>query len=87
MKKIALLLPLMALLGSCTTTFAGTVFLVTFKDIVYYVLAAVFIALILAYRAQQHQKRTFWIWFVVNLLLTPLAGFIYLLVGLSRRMK
>jgi uncharacterized membrane protein HdeD (DUF308 family) len=74
------------LLQSCTTTFMGSVFIISFGDIVMYVMLAFLIAGIIALRSSvAKRRRNFWIWFIVSLLLTPLTGFIYLLITFTRR--
>jgi len=80
---IALLIPLVVFSG-CTTTFAGTVLVLTFRDILLYVFMAFIIAVLIALKSE-HEKRAFWIWFIASLLLTPLAGIIYFLVLFSRK--
>jgi len=72
------------LLAGCTTTFAGTVLVLTFRDIMLYVFMAFIIAVLIALKSE-HEKRAFWIWFILSLLLTPLAGIIYFLILFSRK--
>jgi hypothetical protein len=73
------------LLNSCTSTFAGTLLVVTFKDIIYYIIFAFIFALLIGLKSE-NEKKSFWLWFVLNLLLTPLCGFIYLLIKISKRL-
>jgi hypothetical protein len=72
-------------LSGCTTTFFGSVIILTFRDILLYIAIAFFIALLIAIRSSANSRRAFWIWFILSLILTPLAGFIYLLIGFSKR--
>ncbi|MCW3104986.1 MAG: hypothetical protein JWO09_3426 [Bacteroidetes bacterium] len=74
------------LLQGCTTTFMGSVFVLGFRDILLYVMLAFVFAVLIALKSNYENRRTnFWIWFIVGLILTPLAGFIYLLITLTRR--
>jgi hypothetical protein len=67
-------------LTSCTSTFMGSVFVFTFTDIVYYVLIALAIAFLIGSYSNDNFKKNFLIWFILNLILTPLPGLIYLLI-------
>jgi uncharacterized membrane protein len=83
MKKLSpafTLLLFTVLLSGCTHTFMGSVFVFTFRDIVLYVMMAFILAILISFKASGKQKRLFWIWFILSLLLTPLSGFIYLLI-------
>lgn len=71
---------LLVLFSSCTSTFMGSVFVFTFSDIVYYIFIGLFIALVIGMLSKENFRKNFWIWFFVNIILTPLPGFIYLLV-------
>ena len=70
-------------LGGCTSTFGGTVLLLNFKDIIYYVLISFILALFIGLKSE-NEKKAFWLWFILNLVLTPLSGFIYLLIKISK---
>lgn len=89
MKKYSflLLLAVMAIaLQGCTTTFMGSVLVLGFRDILLYVMLAFVFAVLIALKSNYEKRRTnFWIWFVVGLVLTPLAGFIYLLITLTKK--
>lgn len=74
------LLLLSILLSSCTSTFMGSVFVYTFSDIIYYVFIAFLIALVIGMLSRENFRKNFWIWFLLNIVLTPLPGFIFLLV-------
>jgi hypothetical protein len=69
----------------CTTTFMGTVLVLGFRDIIYYVMIAFVLAVLISLTGSGEGRKTFWIWFLLSLLLTPLAGFIYLLVQFTRK--
>ncbi|MBA3970693.1 MAG: hypothetical protein H0X46_00845 [Bacteroidetes bacterium] len=75
----------MLFLTGCTTSFMGTVLVISFGDIIFYVFIAFIIALAISFKSYANRKRAFWIWFILSLLLTPLAGFIYLLILYSMR--
>lgn len=71
---------LVVLLTSCTSTFMGSVFIFTLSDIVYYIFIGLFIALVIGMLSKENFRKNFWIWFILNIILTPLPGLIYLLV-------
>ena len=75
---------ILLLLSACTTTFAGTVLVIGFRDIITYVIFAFILALIIGLKSE-NEKKSFWIWFILNLLVTPLVGFIYLLIKISKK--
>lgn len=85
------LLPAVAFLSllfsGCTTTFFGTVVIITFRDILLYVVLALLISFITSVYSHGNKKVVFWICFILSLVLTPLAGLIYLLILLSKREK
>ncbi len=58
----------------------GSVFVYTFSDLIYYVFIAFLIALVIGMLSRENFRKNFWIWFILNIILTPLPGFIYLLV-------
>jgi hypothetical protein len=75
-------------LQSCTNTFMGSVLVLNFRDIILYVALAFGFSIIIAFMVSAEKRRSaFWLWFVLSLLLTPLAGFIYMLIRLSKRNK
>ncbi len=76
------------LLSGCTTTFRGSLFVITIGDIILYVFLAFILAFIIAFRSRA-EKRTFnfWLWFILGLVLTPLSSFIYLLILFSRKKR
>ena len=83
-KHLLLFLFSIALLGtSCTTTFAGTVLVLSFRDILFYVLLAFVFAILLGLQSVDKRK-TFWLWFVLGVLLTPLTSFVALLIKISK---
>ncbi|MES2590931.1 MAG: hypothetical protein V4608_03515 [Bacteroidota bacterium] len=83
---LIILLWFTTLLTGCTTTFAGSVFVVRFGDIVFYVAIAFMFAVLIALVSRQEKRRhTFWLWLFLNLLLTPLPGFIYLLIKITKK--
>lgn|GEM_PF-2938853 len=78
-------LPALFLQG-CSTTFGGSVFVISLGDIILYVVLALMLAIIIGLRAGFARRRSaFWTWFILSLLLTPLAGLIYLLITFTRR--
>jgi hypothetical protein len=81
------LLAFIFILSGCSTTFGGTVLLLSFGDILLYVVLAFIVALLIYLKASVKKKQAFWLWFILSLVLTPLAGFIYLLILFSRRNK
>jgi hypothetical protein len=87
-KLLPLCMVLILLLSGCTFTFGGTVMLITIRDLILYVMVAFVLAAVIAF-VRPHHKRVsgFWIGFVLGILLTPLASFIYLLIMLSRKMN
>jgi len=87
MKRFYFLTLLVAifLLSGCTNTFMGTVLVLSFRDIILYIAMAFSIALLISFKSSEKSKQAFWIWFILSLLLTPLAGFIYFLVLFSRK--
>ncbi len=91
MKKqpgIFFLLFLIILLSGCTTTFAGSLFVFNFRDLILYIgLAFIFAVLVAVLSSSENRRRNFWIWFILSLVLTPLAGFIYVLVLFTRKNK
>jgi hypothetical protein len=62
----------------------GSVFVFTFKDILLYIAISFILAFIIGILSE-NTKKNFWIWAILNLLLTPLVGFIYLLIKMSSR--
>lgn len=85
MKKhlLVFLVSLTLFSASCTTTFAGTVLVLSFRDILFYVLLAFVFAILLGLQSEDKRK-TFWIWFVLGVLLTPLTSFVALLIKISK---
>ncbi len=84
-KSLILILFVFLLTSGCSTTFGGTVLVLSFSDILLYVLIAFVLALAIAFKKIERRKKTFWIWFIINLILTPLSGFIYLLFLFSKK--
>jgi hypothetical protein len=89
MKKIILLFLLIntVLLSGCTTTFAGTLLVITFGDIVFYTVLALLMAFLISLKRSSSGKlkQSFWMGFILSLLLTPLAGLIWLLILYSKK--
>ena len=79
------LLLLLALLPGCTTTFFGTVVVLRFQDFVSYVLMALVLGAVASFITRGDGRTTFWICFLLSLVLTPLAGLIYCLVLLTKK--
>lgn len=75
------------LLSGCTTTFAGSLFVVTFGDVVFYVVLALLMAFFISLKRSGSGKlqRSFWMGFMLSLLLTPLAGLIWLLILFTKK--
>jgi uncharacterized membrane protein YhdT len=57
----------------------GTVLVLSFRDLVLYVMISFILAVVIGFKSEKG-KQAFWVWFILSLILTPLAGFIYLLV-------
>jgi uncharacterized membrane protein YhdT len=89
MKKLNPLIATIActlLLSGCTSTFGGTILVITFKDLLLYVGIAFLISFLISiFSPSRKGRRAFWIWFILSLLLTPLAGFIYLLILFTKK--
>jgi hypothetical protein len=79
------ILPVIGFLSGCTNTFMGTVLVLSFKDIVLYVALAFIMAILVSLKSTGDGRKIFWIWFILSLLLSPLAGFIYLLILFSKK--
>jgi hypothetical protein len=76
------------LFSGCTTTFAGSILVLSFRDLIWYVALAFIFGILIAFKSNsENRKRNFWIWFLLSLVLTPLVGFIYLLIQFSRSKK
>jgi hypothetical protein len=75
------------LLSGCSTTFAGSLFVITFGDIVFYVVLALLMAFLISLKrsGSGKLKQGFWMGFILSLLLTPLAGLIWLLILFSKK--
>lgn len=71
------------LLTSCTTTFAGSLFILTFRDVLLYVFLAFIFAVLVALQSEDKRK-AFFLWFLLSIVLTPLAGLIALLVKITK---
>jgi formate hydrogenlyase subunit 4 len=86
-KNLSLLVLLNSLffLTGCSNTFAGSLLVVSFSDIIYYVIIALVISGIIALFKPENRRKSFWIWFILSLILTPLAGLIYLLIIITRK--
>lgn len=89
MKKFTLFFFLLSsiLLSGCTTTFMGSVLVITFGDIVFYIVLSLILAFLISLkRSRTSSLRTsFWLGFILSLLLTPLAGLIWLLILFSKK--
>lgn len=73
---------------ACTTTFGGAVVVFGFGDLLGYIfLSLLFAGLIALLGAKEKRHRNFWLWFVLNIVLSPLAGLIFLIVKISRRRR
>jgi len=77
----------MIFFSSCSTTFAGSLFVFTFRDFILYVALAFLFALIIAFKAKGNPRNQFWIGFILGLVLSPLASFIYLLILFTKKQK
>lgn len=82
---IFLLLMIVVLGTGCTTTFMGTVLVLGFKDLIYYVIIAFILAILISMKSDTNPKGAFWLWFILSIILTPLAGFIYLIIEFTRK--
>jgi ACR3 family arsenite efflux pump ArsB len=68
------------LFTGCTSTFLGSVFVFTFSDIIWYVIIAFVIALLIGlFTRERSWRKKFWLWFILNIVITPVPGLIYLL--------
>jgi ABC-type molybdate transport system permease subunit len=76
-----------SLMCGCTHTFMGTVFVLSFKDIILYILIAFILAILISLKSSGSKRKAFWICFILSLVLTPLAGFIYLLILFTRNQE
>jgi hypothetical protein len=89
MKKLTLffLFSSTALLSGCSTAFAGSLFVITFGDLVFYVVLALLLAFLISLKrsGSANFKRSFWMGFLLSLLLTPLAGLIWLLILFTKK--
>jgi hypothetical protein len=89
MKKLAFLFFILlscVSLSGCTTTFMGSVLVITLGDIVFYIVLALILAFLIAVkRSSGTFKSSFWIAFILSLLLTPLAGLIWLLILFTKK--
>jgi hypothetical protein len=63
------------LLQSCDT---DSLFVLTPRDFFGYVLICALIGVLVAMRSNDKRRKTFWMWFLISLLLTPIAGVAYL---------
>lgn len=62
--------------------------IITIRDLLIYIVVAFTLAIVIAFiRPKQKRLSGFWLAFILGLILTPLASFIYLLILLTRRMK
>lgn len=87
MRRAALAISILSLISAgCTTTFGGTVLVISMGDILMYIFAAFLIALLIG-AVSENGRRAFWIWLILSLVTTPLTGLIYLLSRLTRRKK
>jgi hypothetical protein len=88
-KQVYLIIPVIIFLfAGCTSTFFGSVFVFTFSDIVTYILIAFAIALLIGvFTHERSWRKKFWIWFILNLIITPVPGLIYLLAKAIGRDK
>lgn len=76
------------LLTGCTSTFLGSVFVFTFSDIIMYVVIAFVVALLIGvFTRDRSWRKKFWLWFILNLVITPVPGLIYLLAKAIGRDK
>ena len=73
------------LLSGCTTTFFGTVLVITFRDLIMYVGMALALAALSVILGGPNARLNFWVCFLLGLVLTPLAALIYCLVLLTRK--
>jgi hypothetical protein len=74
------------LMGSCTTTFGGTVLVLGFRDVLLYVFIALIIAGVVAFvHPAAKRRKLFLIWFIVSLGFTPLPGLIYFLYKVTKK--
>ena len=76
---------LILLLSSCDHTFAGTLFMLNFRDVVRYVGFVLFFGVVAGVLGGANWRSRFWIGFLLGLFLTPIAGLIYCLILLTRK--
>lgn len=71
---------------ACTTTFGGAVFVIGFGDLLGYIFLSLLFAVIIALIGpREKRQRNFWLWFIVNVVITPLVGLVVMIVKLTRR--
>jgi hypothetical protein len=71
-------------LAGCQQTFAGTLFFLTPRDIVAFVAFALGFGVIAAVIGNE-PRTNFWFCFILSLVLTPIAGLIYVLILLTKK--
>jgi hypothetical protein len=62
-------------LQSCDT---DRLFVLTPRDFLGYVLLSALAGILVAMRSSDKRRKTFWMWFLISFLLTPIIGFAYL---------
>ena len=83
MKKLLYLIPLI-LLTSCTN-FMGIAVIISFKDIMAYFVLSLIVSAIISFVRDGDKIKTFWIWFIIDLILTPFSGIIYLIYHFTKK--
>lgn len=70
------------MLQSCDT---DDLFVITPKAIFAYALIVALSAVLVAMRSKEKKAKTFWIWFLISFLFTPVAGFTYFVLTFTNR--
>jgi len=83
MKKLLYLIP-MLLLTSCTN-FMGIALIISFKDVMMYFILSLIVSAIISFVREGNGMKTFWIWFIIDLILTPFSGIIYLIYHFTKK--
>ncbi len=85
-KPFYIILLLTLLLAGCTSTFGGTVLVLNFRDIIFYVLIALIIGGLISFLSPSETRRkVFLIWFAVSLIITPLPGLFYFFFKITKK--
>jgi len=76
---------ILLLVSSCTNTFGGTVMVLNFMDVIYYVFIALIIAGLISFLHPDKRRKMFLTWFIVSIVVTPLPGLVYFLFKVTKK--